>query len=491
MQRATPLETGSRHSAGARWRVRGRCLCGLAAPLLLGGCLSLAPPYQRPPAPIPPTLADGSAANTPDDAVDTQAAAQVEWRLFFGDPRLRGLLELALADNRDLRRALSRVAEARALYGITHADRLPTIAALASETRSRTPADLSVTGRTTTSSTLQVGFSIASWELDLWGRLRDLDAAGLETWLASVDTAHAVEVALVAQVANSYLVERELDERLVVARGTLATREEASRIMQRRQQVGAASRFEATQSDTLLDQARAELAVLERMRERAHNALELLVGQPLPQENHPLAAVEADFTAGIAHAIPSEVLLLRPDVRATEHRLRAAHAHIGAARAAFLPRITLNAGGGSASSALDGLFAAGSGAWTFAPTLVAPLFDYGRNRANLDLAEARRETAVADYELALQTAFREVADAFAERRWLTQQRDVQVTATATQRERARLAHLRYDNGAASYLEVLDAERERFVAEQALVQTRRSLLASMVSLYAALGGGTTP
>lgn len=458
---------------------RLRFLAGMLTALLLAGC-ALAPPYRQPAPPMAPAFNVEGLATAP--------ATPPGWAQFFGDAHLRELLALALANNRSLQLALQRVAEARALYGIQRADQLPTISAGALASRSRVPADLSITGSALISPQYQATLNLSTWELDFWGRVRNLKDAALEAYLAGEEARRAVEIALVAQVANSYLLERELDERLATAGRTLASREESYRIMRRRYEVGSAAKLDAMQSEMLLNQARAELTVLERQREQAHNALALLVSTPLAAESRPLSAIEAGFAHEVAPGLPSDLLLERPDVLAAEHRLKAAHANIGAARAAFFPRIVLTGSVGSASSELVGLFGSGSRAWTFAPSLSLPIFDRGRNQAGLDLAEARRHIAVADYERTVQGAFREVADALADRRWLARQVAVQQASLATQTERARLAHLRYQAGAASYLEVLDAERERFAAEQALVQTRRALLASAVNLYAALGGG---
>ncbi|HEY5512051.1 MAG TPA: efflux transporter outer membrane subunit, partial [Geomonas sp.] len=380
------------------------------------------------------------------------------------------------------------VEEARALYGIQRADLLPSISASALGSRSRLPADLSPTGGALTSNTYQATLNLSSWELDFWGRVRSLKEGALESYLATNEARRAVVVSLVAQVANTYLQERELDERIAIARQTIGTREESYRIARRRYEVGYASRLDSAQTEALLNQARADLALLQRLRELNRNALTLLVGSPIISDDRLLSQIEGGFLRDISPGLPSDLLIYRPDVIAAEHSLKAANASIGAARAAFLPRIALTGDLGSASSELNGLFGSGSLVWSFTPSLSLPIFQGGRNVANLDLSKARRNIAVADYERTIQNAFREVADALAERRWLADQLAAQQTTLAAQNDRAHLAKLRYDSGAAPYLEVLDAERDRFTAEQALVQTRRALLASSVSLYAALGGG---
>jgi len=419
----------------------------------------------------------------------TPAVDRLGWREFFTDARLRELIAQALENNRDLRIAMRRVEEARSLYGIQRADQFPNISAGGAGEKSRAPADLSLTGHALTSEQYQATLNLSAWELDFWGRVRNLSAAALETYLATDEARRAVVISLVAEVANTYLLERELDELVDIAQSTLATRKESYRIMKRRYEVGAASKLDAVQAEILLNQARADLALLLRRRDQNRNALTLLVGVPPALEPQPLSRIESGFVSAISVGLPSDLLLNRPDVLAAEHRLKAANANIGAARAAFFPRIVLIGGAGTASAELSGLFGSGSGVWSFAPSLTLPIFEGGRNLANLDLSEARLNLAVANYERTIQGAFREVADALAERRWLTEQIAAQLATLAGQTERARLAGLRYQSGAAPYLEVLDAERERFAAEQALVQTRRALLAGSVNLYAALGGGT--
>jgi len=451
---------------------------------VLAGC-SLAPIYERPSLPTAAAYPGTKSAQTQV----TQDAMQLGWREFFTDAGLRELIAQALENNRDLRMAVARVEEARGLYGIQRADRLPSIGAGAAANWSRVPFDLSPTGSSVTSEQYQVTLNLSLWELDFWGRVRNLSDAALESYLATEEARRAIVISVVAQVANTYLLERELDERIVIGEQTLTTREESYRIARRRYEVGYASKVDAVGAETLLNQARSDLAALRRLRDQNLNALTLLVGAPVIFETQTLSMIEPRFVQEISAGLPSDLLMNRPDILACEHRLKAAHANIGAARAAFFPRIMLTGDLGTASAALGGLFGAGSSIWSFAPSITLPIFDGGRNRANLDVSEARRNLAVADYERTIQGAFREVADALAARLWLTRQVAAQQATLAAQTERTRLAGLRYQNGAAPYLEVLDAERDRFMAEQALVQVRRALLAGNVNLYAALGGGT--
>ncbi|CAG0997349.1 Toluene efflux pump outer membrane protein TtgI [Methylophilaceae bacterium] len=450
--------------------------------LHLAGC-TLTPAFEKPQPPVSASFPRSGPAEP-----DSGSAASIEWQSFFGDERLKRLISTALGNNRDLLLAIRRVEEARALHGIRQADRFPEIDGSISGSRSRIPADLSLTQRDVISSQYQAALGTSAWELDFWGRLRSLETAALESYLATEEARSAVQASVIKQVASSYLLAHEFNERIDLAERTLKTRQEAARIAQRRFEVGSAARLDAIQAEILLNQSRAELTVLNRLAEQNHNALEVLVAAPVPGEHRSLSSIEAGFVPNIAVGLPSGLLVQRPDIRAAERRLKAANANIGAARAAFFPRIALTGSLGLASSDLDRLFSGGQGAWSFLPSITLPLFDGGRNRANLDLAHARRNMAIADYERNVQIAFREVADALADRHWLAEQIEAQRASLDSQRERSRIAGLRYQYGAATYLEVLDAERDLFAGEQALVQTRSAYLASSINLYTALGGG---
>ncbi len=453
--------------------------------LLVSGCVSLAPDYDRPALPVPATYAPEDAGA----AAPATAAAEIAWRSYFPDPVLQGLISTALDNNRDLRNALLRVEEARALYGIQRADQFPTIGVQADGSRARVPGDLNFTGQPQVSSQYQVGVGMASWELDFWGRVRNLKDAALQNYLASDAAARAATLSLIAEVADSYLSLRELDERLALTRETIASREESLRIFRRRYEVGSISKLDLTQVETLWQQAKALGADLEQARAEQGHALELLVGAPLDLPRLPPRLDDDAVMRDLPPGLPSELLVNRPDIVAAEHRLKASNANIGAARAAFLPSITLTGAFGTASAEFDGLFSGGSRAWNFAPSISLPIFDAGRRSATVDLAEARRDQAVASYEQTIQVAFKDVSDALSARRWLAEQVEVLRATVAAQSERARLAQLRYDHGASPYLEVLDAQRDLLAAQQKLAQTRRALLSSRVRLYAALGGGT--
>jgi len=457
-----------------------RAACALAAAtLVLTGCASMAPPFETPALPVPAHYATpGTDTGTP--------AATTGWRDYFTDPRLQALIAQALENNRDLRATALRVQEARAAYGIQRADMLPTLGAQAGMDRSRVPADLNVTRQPLLGSQYQVGLGLASWEIDFWGRVRSLSDAALENYLATDAARHAVTLGLIAQVAQSELALRELEERLLLAHQAIASRKESLRIFQRRVDVGSASRLNLTQVQTLLSQAEALGAQLEQARAQQANALALLVGAPVGPA--PDARLDAVHLPPLRAGLPSDLLVQRPDIMAAEHQLRAASAQIGAARAAFFPRVALTGSLGTASAELGGLFDSDSQAWTFSPSISLPLFNAGRLRNNLNLTEVRRDIAVANYEKTVQGAFRDVSDALVARQSLAGQLAIAQSAQAAQSERARLSQLRYDHGAAAFLEVLDAQRDLLVAEQQVVQMRRALLSSQVSLYAALGGG---
>ncbi len=441
----------------------------------------MVPLYETPALPVSPQYASHTAGQG-------VSAAAIGWRDYFADPQLQALLAQALENNRDLRTAVLQIEQARAVYGIQRADLLPSMGAQAGVSRSRVPGELSPTGRPLLGSQYQAGLGLASWEIDFWGRVGSLRDAALQSYLATEEARRAVTVGLVAQVANSYLTLHELDERIALARQNIASRAETLRIFSRRVEVGSTSRLNLTQVQTLLTQAQALGAQLEQSRETQLHALSLLVGAPVDLPPAAGRLAEQPVLRELAAGLPSDLLTQRPDIVAAEYQLKAANASIGAARAAFFPRVALTGSLGTASTELDGLFASGSQAWTFSPSISLPIFSGGRLRNNLALAELRRDAAVAQYEKTVQGAFRDVADALSARRWLAEQLTIAQAALAAQTERARLSQLRYDNGAAAFLEVLDAQRDLLTAQQQFVQIRRSLLSSGVGLYAALGGG---
>ena len=452
----------------------------LLVSLLLSGltaACSLAPDYRRPEVPVPGAW--------PDSKVDAGGTARpTGWQALLPDERLRALVAAALEHNRDLRVAVGRVEEARALAGVAAADRLPTLDAAAQRSASLTPGDLTTTGRPLNAQRYDANLAVTAFELDFWGRVKNLDAAARAGFLASGHAREAFRQALIADVASAYFSVIELQERMALAAATVASRGESRRLVQARRDVGLAGDLDVLAADGALQAARGELASLRRQAGAAQNALDLLVGTRVELPAGRMLAGQ-DLMDEVPVGLPAEVLLQRPDIAAAEQRLIAANANIGAARAAFLPRITLTAAAGSASRALSGLFDAGSRAWSFLPVLRLPLFDAGRSEANVDLAEARKVIAVAEYEKAIQQGFREVADQLLAREQLREQLAASEAQSAAQSARLRIVEARHAAGVSSYLELLDAQREQFAAQQSTLAVRRLHLANLASLYKAL------
>jgi len=458
------------------------CLIAKAAALALSlsACATMIPDYQRPAAPIAATYPGTVPAQEP-----AGAASDIEWQNYFADERLKRLIDIALRNNRDLRVAVLNIQQARALYQVRRADELPTV--YIGATGSRLPDT-----KGGTASIYTAGLSVTAYELDFFGRVRSLSAAALAQYLGTEEARNNVQIALISAVANSYLNLLADDELLAVTRSTLLTREDSLKLTKLKFDVGAASELDYRQAESLFEGARAALALLTRQRAVDENALVLLLGQPMPDDlPKGLSIASQTQISELPVGVPSEVLARRPDVREAEQQLIAANANIGAARAAFFPVISLTGSAGSASSELSGLFKSGSAAWSFMPQLLLPIFDAGRNQANLDVATVSREIALAQYEKAIQTAFREVSDSLAGRATLGEQVQAQQAQVNAEAARFRLADLRYRNGASSYLDVLDAQRSLFVAQLALVQAQSQLVQNQVTLYKVLGGGWTP
>nr|WP_297388396.1 AdeC/AdeK/OprM family multidrug efflux complex outer membrane factor [uncultured Roseateles sp.] len=460
-------------------------LTALAAALLLSGCVNLAPRYERPAAPVPAHYPDA-----PADAGSNGAAnADVGWRTFFADAKLRGLIELALDNNRDLRVAVLNIAQARAQYRIQDAATLPTLSANGSGTATRTPASLSATGEALTSHQYSATLGVSAYELDLFGRVRNLSAQALEQYLSTEEARRSTQISLVAEVATAYLTWAADLERLALARETLRSQSDTYTLTQRSFELGSASALTLRQVQTSVDSARVDVARYTGQIAQDRNALALLLGAPVPGELAPGALGDGpgalpELPAGL----PSELMLRRPDLLQSEHKLKAATANIGAARAAFYPRISLTASAGSGSADLSGLFKGGSGTWTFLPQISLPIFDGGSNRASLDSAIAGRDIAVAQYEQAIQSAFREVADALAQREALSGQLQAQQSLVEASGDALKLSDARFARGVDSYLDVLDAQRSWYGAQQTLIGMRLSRLTNGVTLYKALGGG---
>jgi len=452
-------------------------LTPLAAALLLAGC-SLIPTYQRPEAPLPEQWP--ASAGQADSAATAEAAP--DWQTFFADEALRELIGIALAHNRDLRVAALGLEQARAQLGIRRADQWPTLNAALSGSRAPN-------GSGDITSNYSGGLVVTAYELDFFGRVTSLKEQALAQYLGSEAGSRSARIALVAAVAQTWIALLADGEQQDLARRTLATREDSLRLVRLRFEHGVASELELRQAESLAASARVALEQAGRLRAQDENALALLLGQAVPTRLLAAAGrLDALQLPTLAAGMPSQLLARRPDIRQAEQQLIAANASIGAARAAFFPRISLTAGIGSASKELSGLWRDGSWGYTLAPQLLLPIFDAGRNQAGLDSAQAGRDIALAQYEKVIQSAFREVADALAGRETLARQLVAQQAQAAADARRLELTELRLRNGAASELDWLDAQRSHFASQQSLLQTRLAWWQNQVALYKVLGGG---
>jgi multidrug efflux system outer membrane protein len=458
-------------------------MSAVAATVLASAC-TLEPRYQRPDAPV----ASGYPA-APGAGTQT-AAADIGWRDFFADPRLQKLVEIALANNRDLRVSVLNIEAARAQYRIQRADLLPAINGSGTGTGQRTPDDLTSDPSHNVSHNYSVGVGFTSYELDLFGRVRSLNHQALETYLGYEETRRSAQIALVAEVANAYLSLLSDQALLQMTQDTFDSQQNSYDLTQKSFDAGTIGALDLRQAQTALETARANLVQYRRQVALDRNALVLLIGLPslpadLPQgRDLDTQELLTDLPAGV----PSEVLTRRPDVRAAEHSLIAANANIGAARAAFFPRITLTGSYGTASSEFKGLFDSGSDAWSFTPTITVPIFNGGANIANLDLAKVQKNITVAQYEKSVQTAFREVADALDSRGTLDEQLAAQQKLLEATSESYKLADMRLRAGVDDFLSVLDAQRSLYSAQQGYIAIKLSRQQNLVTLYKALGGG---
>jgi multidrug efflux system outer membrane protein len=472
-----------------------RKLIPLVLALALAAC-SLAPTYERPELPIVTQWTPIKKVGA-DDTVPPvlHNVTIVDWREFLPDPRLHALIEAAFENNRDMRIAIARVEEARALHGIAQAERLPTVDINAFGSAARTPGSARSTGGFVNSGKdiinrrYDVNLGVSAFELDFWGRVKNLEKAALANYLATTEAREAFRLSLITDVARAYFTLQEMEERVVLAYATLKSRAESRRLIDKRREVGLANDLDFQSADAAYETAQIALINLEMRRAQANNALNLLVGAQ-PKNLPPLRPLaEQEFLRNIPVAVPSEILLHRPDVRAAEQRLIAANANVGAARAAFFPRIDLSFAYGTASSLLSGLFEKGTKAWSFSPQLTQPLFDAGNAAANTDLAQARKVIAVAEYEKTIQQAFRDLADGLETRNLLFEQLKANIAAEKAQTERLKLVEARYKAGLSNYLELLDAQRSSFIAQQETLTMRNTVLTAIAQLYTALGGTT--
>jgi multidrug efflux system outer membrane protein len=452
-----------------------RAAPALVLSISLAGC-SLAPKYERPAAPVAGAFT-GAASAAPGAA----AVADLGWRDVLGEPRLVALIELALRGSRSLRLAALDVALARASYQIERADLLPTVSAIGAADYNGTRDDVK--------SQYRVGVGVTAYELDLFGRVRSLSEAALEDYLSTEEARRGAYIALVAEIATQYLAERAADEQRALAEQTLEAVGKLVEVTRTLVEAGQRSDLDASTAEAQLATARAAAAAARRLRAQAENALVLLVGQPLPPGLPPPSPLEAmALRTELPVGLPSELLQRRPDLLAAEHSLKAAHANIGAARAAFFPSISLTGFAGLASTALASLFTGGALAWSFSPQIRVPLFTAGRNRATLEVAEVRKQIEVARYERAIQVAFREVSDALVARGAFEEQLEAQLARVAAEQRRFEISQTRYRSGIESYLSVLYAQQDLFAAQQQLIELRRARLANVIALYRALGGG---
>jgi multidrug efflux system outer membrane protein len=472
--------------------MRKLSLMPIAVAILITGC-TMEPHYRRPDAPVAASFPNGGVYQTQPLAesgkrsANGQVAPDIGWRNFFVDPRLQQLIGIALKNNRDLRVSVLNIEAARAQYQITRAGLFPTVNAVASQSKQRTPGVLSPTSRTV-SDVYSVGLN-ASWEIDFFGRIQSLKDQALAQYLGTSQARKAAELSLVSEVADQYLTMIAFDELLEVTRDTLKTAQGSYGLTKLQFDSGTGSELDLRQAQTVVDEAQANLQAQERARAQAENALVFLIGEPLPADLPPGAMLDAqDLLEDIPAGLPSDLLSRRPDIMEAEQNLLVANANIGAARAAFFPKVSLTGNFGTLSPSLGGLFKPGSAAWGFGPQISVPIFEGGENRANLDLANVQKKIQVAQYEKAIQTAFREVADGLAARGTYDQEIEARQRDILAEQRRLELSELRYRRGVDSYLSVLTAQNDLYASRQSLITARMQRLTSLVDLYRALGGG---
>lgn len=455
----------------------------IAGALLLAGC-TMIPDYEAPVPPVPESFP----AATAESAAGLPAAATLDWRDFLVDEKLRAVVEQALAGNRDLRLATLNVERVAALYRIQSSELSPGVGLQASGSRARIPERMTESGESEIAEQYAVDFGFLAWEIDLFGRLRSLSASAFEQYLATTEGERAARSALIAATASSYLRLAADAESLRLAEATIAAQQGSLDLVRASRDAGIGSDLEVRQAESQVEAARVSRAQADGLLAVDRHALELLLGGPLAPELEPEGFESIAATAEIAAGLPSEVLLGRPDIQAAEHRLRAANANIGAARAAFFPRISLTAAFGTLSPQLSSLFESGTQSWSVAPLVQMPLYAGGGLLAQLKGTKVEREMAVAAYEKAIQTGFAEVADALALAGTLAAQREAQDALLVALQETLRLSELRFQTGLDSYLGVLVAQQALYRAQQSSVVLRLAERANRIQLYKALGGG---
>jgi multidrug efflux system outer membrane protein len=458
----------------------------IIAVAILTGCGTLAPNYQRPAPPVSSSWPSGPAYPA---IASGQGEASADWRDFVIDPKLRQLIDLALANNRDLRVAALTIEKAQAQYQIERSLLFPHINGSASDSASLTPAAISPTGTRYVLHEYSVGLGFSAYELDFFGRVRSLKDQALEQYLSTEEAHRSTQISLITEVTTAYLTLVADQGHLSLAEDTLKNQQSAYVLDKRRFELGAASQLDLSQAQTVVDTARGDVARYTSVVAQDLNALDLLAGTSVPSDLLPVASL-TDITAvrELPAGLPSDLLQNRPDILEVEHQLKAANADIGVARAAFFPSITLTSSIGTASDQLSGLFKSGSRTWLFQPQLNLPIFDGGSNIANLKVAKANRGIYLAQYEKAIQSAFREVADALADHGTLDAQLAAQQSLVDATALSFKLSDARFQNGVDSYLVVLDSQRSLYTAQHNLINLKLAQAANLVTLYKALGGG---
>ncbi|MFA5394104.1 MAG: AdeC/AdeK/OprM family multidrug efflux complex outer membrane factor [Candidatus Ratteibacteria bacterium] len=454
--------------------------------ICLAGCSTLAPKYSQPEAPVPAQWPEGSASKVTAGS----QAANIGWREFYVDEQLQKVIALALENNRDLRTAALNIEKARALYRIQRAELFPTVSATGLASRQHLPGEVAGTPKDVTIEQDSVSLGVSTWEIDFFGRVRSLKESALEQYLATEQARRSAQISLVAEVANVYMTLAIDREDLQLAEETLENQKASYDLIQRRFKSGISSEIDPLQARTRIESARVDVARYTGQVVLDENALNLLTGSKVPPELLP-GRLETGMTRNdIIAGLPSEVLLRRPDILQAENQLKAANANIGAARAAFFPRIALTGSAGTIGVELSDLFKSGSNTWTFAPQIVLPIFDSGARKANLKAAQVDFKIYLARYEKVVQSAFKEVADALSQRVTLDAQLAAQESLVQASREVFRLAGARYEHGIDSYLSILDAQRSLYAAQQGLLAIRLAKSANLVTLYKVLGGGAS-
>ena len=470
-------------------RNTARLALTVLAAAVLSACGSMAPKYERPEAPV---SASWPAGSSPLAAQAGTPAADIAWRQFFSDVKLQKLIEMSLTNNRDLRVAALNVERARNEYRIQRAEQFPAITGVGGATVQRLGPNATANKQATITRSYDANVGVSSYELDFFGRLRSLTDKSMETFLSYGEAQRSTQISLVSEVASAYLTLAADKQRLQLAQETLTSQGASFNLTRRSYELGVSSALDLSQAQTSVDTARADIATYTTQVAQDENALTLLVGAPVPAELMPEPAQgEVSAYTDLPAGLPSDVLQRRPDVLEAERNLRAANANIGAARAALFPSVSLTADAGVASSALSTLFKAGSGAWAFIPNISVPIFNSGSLRSQVKVAEVDRDIAVANYEKAIQSAFKEVADALAQRRTIDDQVAARQSLVDANEKSYRLSTARYRTGVDSYLVALDSQRSLYSAQQNLITAQLARRTNLVTLYKVLGGGWQP